>query len=119
MSNYDDKLRGALLQFKSGLLGFEETIALINTIVSPKEESVSYDVRLERFKQDCGELLLSDKSNSKELSDFFHYWSERTPKAKLMKFEKLSSFDIKRRYSTWKTNQKKFSIAGMLSKGIK
>ncbi len=32
---------------------------------------------------------------------FFDYWSERSPKARLMRFEKEKAFDIKKRLLTW------------------
>ena len=32
---------------------------------------------------------------------FFDYWSERSPKARLMRFEKQKAFDIKKRLLTW------------------
>lgn len=51
--------------------------------------------------------------------EFFEYWTEHSPKGRLMKFEKESTFDISRRLAKWQSNQKKFSIVGMLNKGKK
>lgn len=44
-----------------------------------------------------------------KLRQFFEYWSEHGPRDKKMRFEKETSFDIKRRLGTWWRNDKKFN----------
>jgi len=46
---------------------------------------------------------------------FFDYWTEHSAKSRKMKFEKQKVFNIKFRLRTWAENQKKFSIAGLIS----
>jgi len=43
-----------------------------------------------------------------ELLKFFDYWTEHGPKDRKMRFEKQITFDIKRRWSTWLNNSKKW-----------
>lgn len=74
--------------------------------------------RMELFKQLCSTLVLDDKSNSREVSQFYFYWSENSgkPNSKL-RFEKEKTFDISLRWKRWQQNSKKFAIVGMLNKG--
>lgn len=44
-----------------------------------------------------------------DVVDFVNYWTEISPNAKKMRFEKEKVFDIKKRLERWKRNQKTFN----------
>src|SRR3990167_2408925 len=44
--------------------------------------------------------------NERRLDAFFKYWSEYSPGAKKMRWEKQDAFDLGRRMGTWKKNEK-------------
>lgn len=50
-----------------------------------------------------------DNLEWKLLNEFFEYWTEISPNAKKMRFEKEKVFDIKKRLERWKRNQKTFN----------
>lgn len=44
-----------------------------------------------------------------QIQDFIDYWTEISPNAKKMRFEKEKVFDIKKRLERWNKNQKTFN----------
>lgn len=44
-----------------------------------------------------------------QIQDFIDYWTEISPNAKKMRFEKEKVFDIKKRLERWSKNQKTFN----------
>jgi len=71
---------------------------------TPKKESKSIEERKEEF----GDSLMSISLGS-TTSEFFDYWTEISPNAKKMRFEKEKVFDIKKRLERWNKNQKTFN----------
>ena len=63
--------------------------------------------KLDIRKAEFGKLLKSYKELYPDSmrGEFFAYWTEHGPKDKKMRFEKQTSFDVKRRLVTWKNNQ--------------
>lgn len=51
----------------------------------------------------------TDYEDVEKLKAFWEYWSEHGENDKKMRFEKQTSFDIKRRLGTWWRNDKKFN----------
>ena len=45
-----------------------------------------------------------DKYGQTMLKNFSEYWCEKSPKGKLMRFEKEKVFDVSRRLGTWSKN---------------
>ena len=77
----------------------EDNQALINTndTNKPKEVSTYYLLEWEKI---ANELEFTD------LANFIDYWTEKSPRGKKMRFEKQSTFDVKRRMQRWMRNQK-------------
>ena len=57
-------------------------------------------------KQEFADLLkpFLETYGKEMLNEFFLYWTEKSPNAKLMRFEKQSVFDVSRRLLTWSKN---------------
>lgn len=53
-----------------------------------------------------------DGMNRDDFREFYNYWIEKGDNDKKMRFEKESTFGLKRRLSTWKTNKSKFNTKG-------
>lgn len=66
---------------------------------------------IEERKAEFKNSLLSqfiDQYDENLLIDFFEYWSESSPGAKKMRYEKEKAFDVTRRLKTWVKNQQRF-----------
>jgi len=50
-----------------------------------------------------------DKYSRDMLLEFYDYWTEKNPSGRKMRFEKQKTFDIARRLSRWKQNDKKWN----------
>jgi len=61
------------------------------------------------FKEEVYQIMVPVNSNFKMIDDFINYWTEISPNAKKMRFEKEKVFDIKKRLERWKRNQKTFN----------
>lgn len=62
----------------------------------------SIDSRKLKFSDSLKPFL--DTYGKDTLNDFYGYWTEKSEKDKKMRFEKQTSFDIKRRLTTWTKN---------------
>ena len=60
--------------------------------------------RKAEFKNSLREYV--DKYGKEMLTEFFTYWSEKSPKGRKMRFEKEKVFDPVRRLQTWHSNNK-------------
>jgi hypothetical protein len=60
-----------------------------------------------KFIESSTELIKTD--NIHELIKFFDYWTEKNHSGKKMRFEMEKVFDVKRRFSTWQSNNKKWN----------
>jgi hypothetical protein len=66
---------------------------------------------IEERKNDFWKNLSSsfiDQYEVNLLKDFFDYWTEASPGARKMRFEKEKAFDVSRRLKTWLKNESKF-----------
>ncbi len=79
--------------------------------IPPSTPKKTIEERAEAFKL----LLLKEAEgtpygNRRDLlKAFFDYWTEHGPKDRKMRFEKQTSFDIKRRLGTWARNDKNYN----------
>ena len=77
----------------------------------PKKETKTIEERHSDFFWNVKYLL--DKHRNQidgvDVVDFVNYWTEISPNAKKMRFEKEKVFDIKKRLERWKRNQKTFN----------
>ena len=75
------------------------------------EEREERKKEIRERKQDFRALVSENKGNYSQamLKAFFEYWTEHGPKDKKMRFEKQTSFDVKRRLSTWYKREKEFN----------
>jgi len=78
-----------------------------DTSKEEKEEKENIFIRKQLFS----DKVLNEYSdiNMATLTEFISYWTEHGERDRKMRFEKQTSFDIKRRLNTWITNQKKFN----------
>ena len=67
-----------------------------------KEEKESIDSRKLKFSNSLKPFLVT--YGKETLNDFYGYWTEKGENDKKMRFEKQTSFDIKRRLTTWTKN---------------
>ena len=83
------------------MLGFEkeEVKPKVKKVV---KESKSLEDRVYEFKSSLVPYL--EKYGKTMLSNFSDYWCEKSPKGKLMRFEKEKVFEASRRLSTWSKN---------------
>lgn len=75
-----------------------------------KDNVTDIKVRKEEFKNSLPPFL--NEYGREMLNDFFEYWTEASPGAKKMRYEKEKAFDVSRRLKTWKRNSKKFDTNG-------
>jgi len=80
----------------------------IEIVIENKEVISSKPKTIEQRKADF--LILVNETlpaeNKERLKSFIDYWSEYSPNAKKMRWEKQDAFDISRRMGTWKKNEK-------------
>ncbi len=69
-----------------------------------KETNKTIEQRKADFLLLVNETLPTE--NKERLKSFTDYWSEHSPNAKKMRWEKQDAFDISRRMGTWKRNEK-------------
>jgi len=79
---------------------------------TPKKESKTIEERKTEFKDE----VLNRSTDRvgliydwKMVNEFTDYWTEISPNAKKMRFEKEKVFDIKKRLERWNKNQKTFN----------
>lgn len=70
-----------------------------------KPEKKSIDERKNDFVSEVEEIGVTCASGI-NLIEFIDYWTEHGPNDRKMRFEKQTSFDIKKRLARWKRNQK-------------
>jgi hypothetical protein len=85
----------------------------VNTNKNEKKENNHKNVKksIEERKNDFWQNLSSsfiDQYEVNLLKDFFDYWTEASPGARKMRFEKEKAFDVSRRLKTWLKNESKF-----------
>lgn len=89
----------------------EENQPLTNT--NNNEILIKENTYLLEWKQIAEELQFSD------LDCFVDYWTEKSPRGRKMRFEKQSTFDVKRRMQRWMRNsyntKKKSSVETVLT----
>lgn len=89
----------------------EENQPLTNT--NNNEILIKENTYLLEWKQIAEELQFSD------LDCFVDYWTEKSPRGRKMRFEKQSTFDVKRRMQRWMKNsyytKKKSSVETVLT----
>jgi len=49
---------------------------------------------------------IADEISFNDIDAFIDYWTEKSPRGRKMRFEKQSTFDVKRRMQRWMRNQK-------------
>ena len=111
------KTRTALSKLQNqGIITLESVVRVgtVVTILDFKEEEVkvkpkqvvksskSLEDRVYDFKKSLMPHL--DKYGQTMLKNFSDYWTEKSPKGKLMRFEKEKVFDVSRRLGTWSKN---------------
>lgn len=64
----------------------------------------------ETFKQKViSELKTIKKDEIEELKNFVSYWSEKTKSGKLIRYDLQKTFDIPRRWGTWKRRAREYN----------
>ena len=111
------KTRTALSKLQNQVIITLESVVRVGTVVTmlgfereevkPKvkkvvKESKSLEDRVYEFKSSLVPYL--EKYGKTMLSNFSDYWCEKSPKGKLMRFEKEKVFEASRRLSTWSKN---------------
>lgn len=79
----------------------------VTDILLEKETKLNINDRKKNFYQSLVPFI--ETYDKLMIRDFYEYWTEHGEKDKKMRFEKQTSFDIKRRLDTWKKNDKKFN----------
>jgi len=74
---------------------------------TPKKESKTIEERKTEFIINVSFLV--PEKDTKMGIEFIDYWTEISPNAKKMRFEKEKVFDIKKRLERWNKNQKTFN----------
>ena len=74
----------------------------VNVSVNDNVNNNNIDSRKLKFADSLKPFL--DTYGKETLNDFYGYWTEKGEKDKKMRFEKQTSFDIKRRLTTWTKN---------------
>jgi hypothetical protein len=74
----------------------------VNVSVNDNVNNNNIDSRKLKFADSLKPFL--DTYGKETLNDFYGYWTEKGEKHKKMRFEKQTSFDIKRRLTTWTKN---------------
>lgn len=95
---------------KQVLIDLDEYEALVKRVkylerFEPKKVKKTIDERKTEFSTSLSAHL--NEYGKDMLNEFYSYWTEHGAKDKKMRFEKQTSFDIVRRLSTWKRNNKK------------
>jgi len=72
-----------------------------------KPPILTIDERKENFKNELKPFL--EKYGKELLNEFYSYWTEKTPTAKKMRFEKQDVFEVSKRLATWEKNNKAFN----------
>jgi hypothetical protein len=75
-----------------------------NDIVNNNDNKGS---RIEFFKNSVNKLLFTEDVGL--VDEFVAYWTESSPNGRKMRFEKQETFDIGRRFATWKKNDKNWN----------
>ncbi len=83
----------------------------VTDIVKEKVIVKDINIRKEEFKASV-KVFLSETFPKDLLQSFFNYWTEINEGGKKMRFEMQKVFEIKKRLTTWKSNEIKFSKNG-------
>jgi len=93
-----------ILAHANSLSKSELILFLDSFLIEQKKEEINQ--RKIRFKESL-RIYLSEFGNIL-LNEFYSYWTEHGENDKKMRFEKQTSFDIKRRLENWAKNDKNF-----------
>lgn len=80
-----------------------------------KEEvkvKVKEDINGRKLKFSSSIQVFLSEYDRNDLLDFYNYWTEHGEKDKKMRFEKETSFDVKKRIERWMSNKQKFKGNG-------
>ncbi len=81
-----------------------------NGIKNPSPSKKTIEQRSSDFMNEIWKVASgTDYEDKVKLRKFYEYWSEHGTRDKKMRFEKQTSFNIKRRLGTWFENDKKFN----------
>ena len=102
----------------------DELIDMVDDIleIAYAEDQLSLEQRKIKFVNDVNDIAMNDeyfKANPLKVATFINYWTEHSPKGRLMKWEKeekKKAFNIKMRLNTWKANQVKFNTVNLATK---
>ncbi len=89
-------------------------IRLLEDVINqftPKKESKTIEERHSTFFDCVHSVIMRDNLDipKEQIQEFISYWTEISPNAKKMRFEKEKVFDIKKRLERWSKNQKTFN----------
>lgn len=111
MKVFERSIRKILNEFSDKEITFEDAVrkaclAFEKEVDDPSGESL--EERRQAFKDRLRPF--ADKYSVDVLEKFFTYWTGlKTPKSRQMNFEKMKTFNMSMRLSTWVENQRKFA----------
>lgn len=85
----------------------DENVIVVAPVKSEKPKVKPIPDRKDEFKKLLEPFRYTYTADM--LNKFYSYWTEHGPKDRKMRFEKQTSFDVKKRLITWRDNQKKFN----------
>jgi hypothetical protein len=83
------------------------SVTVNDTVNVTDNKKKSIEERKNDFWQNLSSSFI-DQYEVNLLKDFFDYWTEASPGARKMRFEKEKAFDVSRRLKTWLKNESKF-----------
>lgn len=107
------RLEDILLSFSNGKASLANTLNKIDDLYSKPDETLKD--RQAKFTDELRPYI--DEYGREMLNKFFFHWATpKSPKARLLPFEKQKSWNLKARLKTWSDNNKKYSIVNLLKK---
>lgn len=82
----------------------DSTNSTVNDNVNVNVNDINNNIDSRKLKFSDSLKPFLDTYGKETLNDFYGYWTEKSEKDKKMRFEKQTSFDIKRRLTTWAKN---------------
>ena len=74
-----------------------------------KDKSKDIKVRLKEFADRVEKEVFDMHLDPQMVKDFIEYWTEHNTNGSVLRYEQQSIFNIRKRMSTWKKNDKKFN----------
>lgn len=118
MKSFENDMKKILEAYKAGDIELKDAIAesceaFEKEVENPSGKSIQE--RRAEFKERLRPFV--DKYDVYTLEKFFTYWTGlKTPKSRLMIFEKTKTFNMSMRLATWVTNQKKFATQNAITR---